>query len=68
MDQKDQLASMTVNERLFALGLLDEFDAAMRCRDKVAVTAILLKSHLTDVQAQQTTQALFADPGKYGFG
>ncbi len=36
-----QLAGMTVNERLFALGELDAFEAAMAAGDIVRVRAIL---------------------------
>jgi hypothetical protein len=67
MDEAESFAAMTVNERLAKLGLFEEFDAAVISRDEAAVVAILLRAHLTDRQAQQTTRALFASPGKYGF-
>jgi hypothetical protein len=39
---------MTVNERLFNLGLLDEFDVAVRKRDKMRLRAILAKCFLNE--------------------
>lgn len=38
---------MTVNERLFIYGLMDEFDAAARDRDRDAMIAVLMKVALT---------------------
>ena len=35
-------AAMTVNERLYAAGLLDDFDAAVAARDKARLHALLV--------------------------
>ncbi len=42
----DSFAGMTVNERLFALGLFDEWDSAVASRDRQKMTDILQKLHL----------------------
>lgn len=39
---------MTVNERLFVSGLMDEFDHAVMARDVDAVVAMLMKVDITD--------------------
>lgn len=58
---------MTVNERLFELGLMDAFDAAIGKRDLDAAMEILKKAKLTSEQASQTVRAIFADPRRYGY-
>jgi hypothetical protein len=58
---------MTVNERLFVSGLMDEFDAAARDRDRDAMIAVLMKVALTQKGAAQTTDAILADPSHYGY-
>ena len=49
MIDKDKYAGMTVNERLYASGLIDEFDEAVKKRDVNMVTSILKKVELTDL-------------------
>jgi len=58
---------MTVNERLFELGLISEFDQAAKARDQIVLIAILIKAGLSVEQAQQTVGALLASPENYGF-
>ena len=60
-------AGMTVNERFFAADLLDAFDAAVLKRDRKAMIAILARVEMTPEQWIQTTDAILADPRKYGF-
>ena len=60
-------AGMTVNERLFAADLLDAFDAEVLKRDRKAMIAILARVEMTPEQCIQTTDAILADPRKYGF-
>jgi len=52
---------MTVNERLFAAGLLDQFDDAARQRDRHALLAILARVEMTPNQAQQTVDTVLAN-------
>jgi hypothetical protein len=66
MDEKF-LGGMTVNERLFASGLLEEFDAAIRAKDKQAALAILERAQLTRAQAVETVEKILAHPAFYGY-
>lgn len=58
---------MTINERLLHFDLFDEFDAAVRSKQFLAVRQVLLKVKLTEQQAQETAEAVLASPEKYGF-
>ncbi len=58
---------MTVNERLFAGGLLDTWDEAARKRDQARMTAILLQTAIEPEQAERTADAVLENPGMYGF-
>jgi hypothetical protein len=62
---RDENAGMTVNERLFAAGLLDAFDQAVLRRDREALVDILNR---VDVPGPDLTiDAIFADPARYGY-
>ncbi len=58
---------MTVNERLYAADLLDAYEAAAMNRDRTTMIAILVRAEMTPEQSVQTTDAILADPKKYGF-
>ena len=58
--------AMTVNERLFAVGLLGAFDTAVRDRQKSKMVEILLRVQLSPDQADETASAILNDPAKYG--
>ena len=45
---EDKYAGMTVNERLYVSGLMDEFDEAVEREDTDKVRAILEKVELTE--------------------
>jgi hypothetical protein len=62
-----QFGGMTVNERLFVSGLMDEFDAAARRRDRDTMISILVKVALTPKGAAQTADTILADPSHYGY-
>jgi len=47
-DKRDDLAGMTVNERLFVRGLLERFDDARAKRDLMALREIFLLIDLPD--------------------
>jgi hypothetical protein len=49
--QAPSLSGMTVNERLFTLGLLDEFDALVRLRKRDEIVALLKRAELSDADA-----------------
>ena len=63
----ENLAGMTVNERLYAAGLLEAFDAAVERGDKDEVIRLLQEVHLSPQDAQWSADALFANPGRYGY-
>jgi hypothetical protein len=56
---------MTVNERLEARGLLDEWSAAVRDRDRATMTLLLRRVAMRD--APQVADLVLADPAAYGF-
>ena len=60
----EDFAGMTVNERLYAAGLLDAFDDAVGRGDKDEAIMLLQKVHLSLQGAQQAAHALFANPHK----
>ncbi len=67
MTKERQLAGMTVDERLFALGLLTEFDQAALMRNKDDMVEILIRARFSKSQAIETAETLLRDPEKYGF-
>jgi hypothetical protein len=60
-------SGMTVNERLFAAGLIDRWDSAIRARDRRAALKILAEVGFSDSQAEETTDTILASPTMYGF-
>lgn len=60
-------SGMTTNERLFAAGLLDDFDAAARRRDRQQMIAILQRVRFDAAEAASITDAMLEAPSKYGF-
>lgn len=67
MNTRNDIAGMTVNERLFTLGLMEDFDAAVAVRDREAMIATLQRAELTRAQAEWTTDRLLLTPEFYGF-
>jgi hypothetical protein len=63
----DELRGMTVNERLFACGLLDAWDDVAINRDRPQMIAFLLQAAVDRDQAEQTTDAVLKNPKMYGF-
>jgi hypothetical protein len=61
-----RFGGMTVNERLFAAGILDQFDDAARRRDRQSMLAYLRRVAMTDSQAVETADAILANPSFYG--
>lgn len=49
-EANEPLAAMTFNERLFARGLFDRFDAARASRDRDALRSILTEIEIFDVE------------------
>ena len=65
MSTIDQVAGMTVNERLAHFDLFRAFDSAVAARDLSAVVSVLRQAKLTDQQAHQTAAAVLANPSHY---
>jgi hypothetical protein len=64
MPDKPNFAAMTVNERLFAAGLIEAWDAATSARDRDRMIGILERVDMGG-QAATTVDAVLANPGKY---
>jgi hypothetical protein len=62
-----ELSGMTVNERMFACGLLDRWDALKHLRKREDMIALLRQVALSEEEAARTTDAFLANPAKYGF-
>lgn len=59
------LAGMTVNERLAHFGILDQWDNAVRARDRAMMIRLLERVDVRD--PGKTADAVLANPQKYGF-
>ncbi|HTU09779.1 MAG TPA: hypothetical protein VMG08_02680 [Allosphingosinicella sp.] len=62
---RSDLAGMTVNERLFNMGLLDEWDDAARSRDRARMIEIMRQ--IAVHPSERTADMVLADPAMYGF-
>ncbi|HJU09021.1 MAG TPA: hypothetical protein VJ727_11145 [Rhodanobacteraceae bacterium] len=62
-----EISGMTVNERLFALGLDEEFEQAFASLDQARVSAVLRKAKLAEQQAEETASALLSNLEYYGY-
>ena len=56
---KDEISGMTMNERLFACGLVEDFDSALRRGDRKSFTAVLTQVEFTEEQAVAYTEKYF---------
>lgn len=65
LPDRGELNGMTVNERLFANGLLDQFDDAIRSGDRTLMADILGRVKLSE-EAERIVAAIMADPTRYG--
>jgi hypothetical protein len=64
---EQELEGMTVNERLFHLGLMHRFDVAASNREVEAMVQVLLQAQFSETQALATAQAVAANPQRYGY-
>lgn len=60
-------SAMTVNERLFTAGLLDEWYAAVRRRDRASMISMLMRVGLPETDAAWSVDTVLANPSRYGF-
>ena len=63
----ENIAGMTVNERLYHFNLFPAFEAAAKARDLQRLIGVLLEAKFTLAQATETATVLLADPRKYGY-
>ena len=61
------LEGMTVNERLYTLDLMDDFDSSIRSRQREVAIQLLEMAQFSNCQAVETVDAIFIEPKKYGF-
>ncbi|MBI4692399.1 MAG: hypothetical protein HY749_00065 [Gammaproteobacteria bacterium] len=52
---------------LLVLGLFAAFDRPATARDRDTLIAVLLRAKLARAQAEQTADAVLANPGRFGF-
>jgi len=67
MSENSDIGGMTVNERLNHFGLVSEFDAAIRARNKDAAITVLTKAGFSPQQAQYTAARVLKAPERYGY-
>lgn len=58
---------ITLNERLLVSGLLPKFDEAINTGNHADAVALLLKTGLRKVEADETVSAILSDPKAYGY-
>jgi hypothetical protein len=63
----EELGGMTVNERIFVCGLMDQWDGAASQRDRNEMMRILSEVALSEDQARFTVETILANPKKYGY-
>lgn len=63
----DHFSGMTVTERLYACGMMADFDQAAKIRNRDKIIEILLEVGLTEDQATQAAEATMSDPARYGY-
>lgn len=62
-----ELKAMTVNERLYVMGLLEEWDVAAKAKDREKMINILSRCAMTKEEYEGTISAVLNNPAKYGF-
>jgi len=58
---------MTTNERLYAAGLLEQFDLAAKSRNQELMALILQRVEIPENEALGIAESVLADPKRYGF-
>lgn len=59
-------SGMTVNERLFAARLLDDWDSAIMARDRQRAIELLGDVDMGETSAARTVDTILTNPSKYG--
>jgi hypothetical protein len=63
----EELQGMTVNERLFACGVLNKWEDAAKDRKREVMIAVLRDVAMTEKEAAWTTDTVLKNPKAYGF-
>jgi len=63
----NNLEGMTVNERLYTLNLMDDFDSLIGSGQREVAIQLLEKVQFSINQATETVDAIFNDPKMYGY-
>ena len=61
------LEGMTVNERSYALDLMDDFDLSIRSGKREVAIKILEMAQFSISQAREKADNIFNDPKRYGY-
>lgn len=65
VDNNGKYAGMTVNERLYEAGIMEEWDRAATSKNRDRMIELLGEVELAD-QAEQITDTVLSDPKRYG--
>ena len=65
MEPRPDYSGMIVNERFFSAGLLEDWDAAKKTRDRTRMIDLLSKVDLAD-QADVIADTILSNPQRYG--
>ena len=63
----EDYSGMTVNERLFTAGLLEEFDVAAQRRARATMITILMRVELSEKDAALSVDTILENPSRYGY-
>jgi hypothetical protein len=63
----NELAGMTLNERLVVCGLYAEWNLHAKTRDREAMISVLSRAGLSVDEARYTAESVLADPRRFGF-
>jgi len=66
MSDPKKYTGMTVNERLFSAGLMNEFDNACKVRNRADIIGLLNQVELED-QSSDIADSILKSPGFYGY-
>jgi hypothetical protein len=58
---------MTVNERLYTVNLMDDFDSSIKSGQREVAIQLLEEAQFSINQATETVDAVFTDPKMYGY-
>jgi hypothetical protein len=59
--------AMTVNERLYVAGLLDQFGSAAKSHSRDTMIQILMQVNISSEEATSIVDKILEAPGQYGY-